>query len=136
MKRLFADTGPLLARVLERDQYHKLSLRHWKRVREKKPSLETSNFVLDEWITLLARHVGPHEAAACAREVYESPLFTIHTVDRAIEEEALAKLESASSPKISFTDCTSFAIMHRETIRDAFTFDDDFRIEGFTLFGL
>lgn len=135
MKRLFVDTGPLLARFFERDQYHKLALRLWKRVRDEQPSLETTNFVLDEWITLPVRHVGPHDAAICAREVYESPLFTIHTVDRAIEEEALSKLESAASPRTSFTDCTSFSVMDREAIREAFTFDDDFRLQGFALFG-
>lgn len=135
MRRLFIDTGPLLARYFDRDQYHKLALQLWKRVKEEKPSLETSNFVLDEWITLLTRHVGPREAVSCAREVYGSPLFTVHTVDREIEEEALARMEAATSPRTSFTDCTSFAIMDRETIREVLTFDDDFRIQGFTVFG-
>lgn len=135
MRRLFVDTGPLLARYFERDQYHALAARLWKRVKEEKPSLETTNFVLDEWITLLVRHAGPREAGSCARELYGSPLFTIHTIDRTIEEEALVRLESTSNPKVSFTDCTSFVVMEQEEITEVLTFDDDFRREGFTLFG-
>jgi predicted nucleic acid-binding protein len=41
-----------------------------------------------------------------------------------------------SDHEVSFTDCVSFAIMRRQQIRTAFTFDRHFRDAGFRVIGL
>ena len=135
MRTIFVDTGPFYARCIPRDQSHADAVRLWADVKRVKPALVTSHFVLDEVATLLARAVGNRSAVARMREIYASPLFTIETVDREIEEAALDEMEGWNGPPISFTDCTSIALMRRDGIREAFTFDRDFSLAGFVRFG-
>jgi predicted nucleic acid-binding protein len=58
MNRLFVDTGGLVARVLPRDQYHSASLKGWGILEQVNTHLFSSEHVLDESISLLARHAS------------------------------------------------------------------------------
>jgi hypothetical protein len=63
-----------------------------------------------------------------------SPLHHIHHVTSEIEEEVYALFKKYDDKRVSFTDCTSFALMKRLGIIAAFTFDDEFEQVGFTKF--
>ena len=52
---IFVDTGALLARFVARDQHHTRAQRAWKQLRRNEWQSYTSNFVLNETFTLLAR---------------------------------------------------------------------------------
>lgn len=52
---IFIDTGAFMARYIERDQFHDTATKHWWGLRNDRRHCFTSNFVLDETITLLAR---------------------------------------------------------------------------------
>jgi predicted nucleic acid-binding protein len=128
---IFIDTGPLLARYLARDQQHAAAAAGFSALERRRSSLFTSNFVLDEAVTLLARRAGAQFAAARARTWYASAVLRILRPDPDDELRALDWLEKLADQAVSFTDCVSFALMHREKLRRAFTFDRHFADAGF-----
>jgi predicted nucleic acid-binding protein len=128
---IFIDTGAFVARYVARDQHHrnaqsactKLSTRKWK--------CYTSNFVLDETFTLLARRSSYSFAADRARAIMTSNLLTILRPSHEDELKALAYFEKLADQRVSFTDCVSFVLMKAHRIERAFTFDRHFRAAGF-----
>jgi len=91
----------------------------------------TSTLVLDETFTLLARLAGNAFAAERARNIYASPSLKLLRPDAATETRALEFFTKYADKKISFTDAISFALMRKERIRRAFTFDRHFSDAGF-----
>lgn len=128
---IFVDTGAFLALYLRRDQFHR-------RARAAFPALPlpflTSNHVMNELATLLARQASSRFAADRVRDLYASPSVEIVTSTRADELQALTWMQRFSDKPVSFTDCTSFAIMRRLEVRTALTFDRHFRDAGFDAF--
>ena len=91
----------------------------------------TSNFVLNETITLLGRWVGYDFAAARARALLTSGSLEILRPGPDDEFAAVELFEKYSDQKASFTDCISFALMRKGGIDRAFSFDRHFRAAGF-----
>jgi len=56
---IFVDTGAFLARYLARDQHHAFARKAWQQLPSRPWRVLTSNFVLDETFTLLARWATP-----------------------------------------------------------------------------
>ncbi|HEY7337513.1 MAG TPA: PIN domain-containing protein [Bryobacteraceae bacterium] len=129
----FVDTSVFLALYLEDDQYHDAAVREWAR---RGRSVATSNHVLDEMATTLARRAGYRFATDRVAEIYSAPTIEIVQSTREDELEALSWMRKYADQGVSFTDCTSFAIMQRRRIRAALTFDRHFRAAGFSVFGL
>jgi len=65
---------------------------------------------------------GPAEA---------SPRVSVVSVDVQAEAAAWAWLRRHDERDYSFVDATSFEVMRRERIREAFAFDGDFSAAGF-----
>jgi predicted nucleic acid-binding protein len=130
---IFADTGAFLALYLRRDQYHRQAVKLWPTVA---PPVLTSNHVMDELATLLGRQAGFSEAANRIQDLYHSPTIDILASTREDELDAVSLMRKFADQDISFTDCMSFAIMRRQRIRTAFTFDRHFRDAGFRVIGL
>lgn len=105
-------------------------MRQW---RARGRSVVTSNHVLDELATALARRAGYQVAADCLADIYAAGTIEIVQSTREDELEALRWMRKYSDQGVSFTDCISFAIMRRRRIRSAFTFDRHFRDAGFSL---
>ena len=127
---IFIDTGPFLARRLSRDPYSKEAITGWERLEKSNQRIATSNFILEELSTLLARRAGCAFSVHALREIYNSPRLTILRPDLQDEISALGIMEKIGDPDISFTDCLSFSLMHRCHIRQAFTFDRHFAKAG------
>ena len=69
-------------------------------------------------------------------DIYRSPTLTILPSTRADELAALQWMHKFADQDVSFTDCVSFALMRRNRIRTAFTFDRHFLLAGFRIFTL
>jgi hypothetical protein len=95
----------------------------------------TSNHVLDEAWTLLARRAGYRFAADRAVNLYASDVIDILYSTRADELEAVRLFRKFADQSVSFTDCISFALMKRARIRTAFTFDRHFTQAGYQTIG-
>ena len=130
---IFIDTSAFIARYFERDQYHEEALVLWNRLEEDHCRLVTTNFVLDETITLLSLWGSPLYSSEFADAVYASEILTILRPTECEEKEAIKLLKKYADHKMSFTDCISFAVMREESLTQAFTFDRDFQIAGFEI---
>ena len=67
----------LIARFIERDQYHVQAVEVWRDLQIKRTCCLTSNFVLNETLTLLARRTTYQFAVNRARSLYASTVLQI-----------------------------------------------------------
>jgi len=128
---LFIDTGPFLARYLERDQHHQEARQGWLELASQPYRCYTSSFVIDEFLTLLARRSTGSFAAERGYRIYASQKLEILRPEAEDEHEALKWLERFSDQRVSFTDCISFVLMRRYRVQIAFSFDRHFETAGF-----
>ena len=130
---IFIDTGAFLARHLPRDQHHRHARTGWKTITRRNLRCFTSNFVLDETFTLLARRASYPFAVTRARNIYSSEILEVLRPTHEDEVKALELFEKYADQKVSFTDCVSFILMRQAGIRRAFAFDGHFEHAGFIL---
>lgn len=130
---IFVDTGAFLARWLTEDSKHGEAASGWRALQARPERLFTSNFILDETVTLLERRAGARFAVERAHGILFSDRLTMLRPDSKDELDALAVLEKFADQRIGFTDAVSFALMRRNRIKRAFTFDLHFERAGFTV---
>lgn len=133
--RIFVDTNAYGAFMIARDQHHDRAVRlltEWSRSRRQ---LVTSNFIIAETHALILGRAG-RDVALNMVHLVERGSTRIIRVDEADEIRARRILEHHHDKDYSLTDATSFAIMERLGIGEAFTFDRHFRQFGFQVLGL
>jgi uncharacterized protein len=124
---IFADTSFWAALGNIADDRHEDAKRLW----AGKPSVVvTSNHVMGETWTLLNRRCG-HRVAASAAAIRHSAVVRVEHVTAELEEEAWQWLDKRDEREYSFVDATSFALMRKKRISQAYAFDDDFSAAGF-----
>ena len=131
---VFIDTWAWLAYGHKKDPYHELVLTCFHGLHEEQISLVTSDYVMNELITILFRR-EPFEAAkrfvSTIFESSESGLLTILRVTGQRFRSAWALREKfQDKPRISFTDFTSMAMMQELGITQVVTDDDHFMQVG------
>ena len=132
MKRCFVDTGAFLAKEISADQYHTAAVRVWEEAGRRSWQLFSSEHVLDETTTLIARRTTYSWAAEWARDALDSGIEWL----RATPEDwnrALRLMEKFADQRVTFTDCLSFVLMRRQNLRQVFGFDRHFESAGFRL---
>lgn len=73
-----------------------------------------------------------HEAAVrVVDSIVNGESIRIVPVDSELEEAAWRIFRAAECETLSFAESTSFALMRRQRLRSAFTFDEHFRTFGF-----
>ena len=128
---IFIDTGAFIARYVERDQYHGQAVDFWGELQKSGLPCLTSNLVLDETFTLLARRATYEFAADRAHHLYASSILQILRSTIHDEVAAIEYFRKYGDQQVSFTDCVSFALMTAHDIKDVFTFDRHFALVGF-----
>lgn len=130
---IFIDTGAFLARHVASDQHHEAAVEAWSELAAGRTPCTTSNYVLDETFTLLARRAGHSFAVERARNILSSASMTILRPGHEEELAALDDFEKYGDQEVSFTDCVSFVLMRKAKLKRAFTFDAHFRYAGFRM---
>ena len=129
---IFVDTGAFIAKHIQRDQHHAEALSIWERIERRKDWLCTSNFVLDELATHLARKTSYSFAARKIQTLYDSEAFDILRPSDEHERLAIRLFAKYADQEVSFTDCISLVLMKVHGIHRAFAFDRHFDLSGFT----
>lgn len=93
--------------------------------------LLTSNYTIAETITILSQRISK-EIAINFKEL-DVPTLEVIWVNEMIEAAAFDIFKKIKSKNVSFIDCTSFALMRELGIKTVFTFDRDFKKQGFSL---
>jgi uncharacterized protein len=94
--------------------------------------LVTTNEVRGETWTFLRRWAGHAVAVRFLDAVAASPRVEVVRVSQAIEADAERWLRRRDDREFSWVDATSFATMRELRTSEAFAFDGDFAVAGFT----
>jgi len=134
MKRIFVDSWAWIAMVDRQDSNHERVDQINNKPLDDGYFFATSNFVFGEVVTALRYQVG-YEEALRFREIFtrliKGKLLKVLRVTEAVEEEAWQIFTKYHDQDFSWVDCTSFAIMKREKLQEAFTHDHHFHVMGF-----
>jgi predicted nucleic acid-binding protein len=125
----FVDTSALYALLDETDNAHRSAVVRWETLVNTREQIMTTDYVRLEAWALIQRRLG----LAAARKFSEAllPVMDIHRVTEGDFATAAHWLFTANRRDVGLVDATSFAVMRRESIDVAFTFDRHFEEEGF-----
>lgn len=124
---ILVDTGAWFASVVPTDINH-VAASNW--LRTSKEPLLTTDYIIDETLTLLKARGQSSRAFALGEQFFQGALATIHYVSDEDVRQAWTVFRTYSDKEWSFTDCLSKAVMERLGITTAFAFDHHFRQFG------
>ena len=133
MTPLFVDTAGWMACADGSDPTHAASRMARDKALRSGQALLTTDYVVDETLTLLRVRLGLAAAEAWWRQVDGSSRVRWERVDAARFERALELFFQYRDKGFSFTDCTSFAVMRELRLAKVLTTDRHFRQMGFEI---
>lgn len=117
-----------------RDGCHAAARRFWLQLLESRTPLLITDYILDEALTLLRRRrKGLDLAKALYDILVRSRKVELVEVDATLRQAGWELLVTYQDQVLSFTDCTSFALLRRRNLSEVFTFDEDFARVGFVM---
>ena len=132
--RLFVDTSAWLALNDRNDQYHSKAAAKSAEIKRHRIELITSEYVLDESITLIRYRVSHQAAVIFGNSLLNSNIVRVEDVSVEDRFKAWEMFKKFEDKELSFTDCTSFVLMKNLRLQKAFTFDEHFRQMRFEVF--
>ncbi len=124
---IFVDTSAWFASAIPSDTNHTVAEK-WRRA-NKEPLL-TTDYIVDETLTLLKARGHPQRALALGILFFQSSVTTIYHVSEDDVRQAWDVFRRYSDKEWSFTDCLSKVVMERLGITVAFAFDHHFQQFG------
>ena len=129
--RLFVDTSGFYASLVRRDQKHSQAAALLAKGAKGKSRFVTSDYILDETVTLLKARGHGHLIGPFLESVLASRACTLEWMDPQRFHETRRFLARHSDQDWSFTDCFSFCLMRELKLRQALTKDEHFRQAGY-----
>lgn len=130
-KPAFADASFFFALAAKRDFAHEAAAHAFESLLKKNRSLVTSDYVVDEALTLTKVRTNAVIATALLDRIERSGAISIEFVGPDRFARAKTSFRTHADHGYSFTDCTSFIIMRELGISDALTTDRHFEAAGF-----
>ena len=110
---IFVDSGAWIALVSQRDQHYNDAVTIFNDLIQQRTQLLTTDYVIDETATRLRYKVN-HSIAVQFLNLIESSKvtgrLTVTEIDSALFQEAERLFRQYDTTRLSFTDCTSFAV--------------------------
>ena len=129
--KVFIDTGAFCALTIPKDQHNLTAKSFFKQIQKDKAVIYTSDYVLDETYTLLKTR-SSHATAIKFMEQMDKSQINILRITEDIEESAKALFKKFDDKRLSYTDCTSFALINHLGIEAVFAFDEHFKYHPYT----
>lgn len=133
MNRVFLDTGYLIALEASDDQHHEQALEHWQVFKKRIPLLITTSYVFDETTTFFNSRDKHAKAVEIGERLLQSATVEFIHIGKELFESGWQIFKQYSDKRYSLTDCISFVVMERESIRDVLSFDKHFEQAGFRM---
>ena len=130
-EQVFIDTSGFYALLVSNDTYHKSAAALVESLAAKSCHFVSSDYVLDEAITLLRARGIPRQVDMLLEIVDDSAYLSLEWVGPERFLSTRSYLKSHFDHEYSFTDCTSFVIMNELNITAALTADRHFEEAGF-----
>lgn len=134
-RAVFIDTGAWIALALTRDPLHERAVQAWQGIQRSGTRLCTSVPVVLETFTFLERNTAREVALRWKDSLEELQRFRVLECSTRDVAQAWAYFKRKDLHKLSAVDATSFVLMKREKLREAFTFDHHFLLAGFRMLG-
>ena len=131
MKALFVDTAGWVACADGADPAHVRCCAARDAALEAGQALVTTDFIVDETLTLIQFRLGLGAAEAWWQQVDRSARLRWERIDSDRFEKARHLFFQHRDKDFSFTDCTSFVVMREIRLTQAITTDRHFRQMGF-----
>jgi predicted nucleic acid-binding protein len=129
---IFVDTSAWYALKATDDRFHDSAVSFYHELMTgRHGSLVVSDYVLDEAATLLMATKGGETATRFLDDSLSSKSVRLVWIEPELFHQATKTFKTGSGRGWSFTDCTSFELMHRLRIGTAFAFDKHFNEAGF-----
>jgi uncharacterized protein len=127
---IFIDTWGWLTLRDRREARHREVDRFYREVRRRRDSVYTSDYVLDETITLLFRRLlfvrAKESLQYIQQAIAEGYLHLEWLTPQRFEKALELRHRFQDKPRISFTDLTSMVVMSEREIEEILTEDDHF----------
>jgi len=124
---VFVDTGAWFAYFVRRDPDHAAAI---DRTRQNRQPLVTTDYVIDELLTLLKLRESHRVAAAAGEALLQQNVARVERITESDFRAAWEVFRQYRDKGWSFTDCTSKTIMERLGVTHAFAFDTHFEEFG------
>ncbi|MEK7577739.1 MAG: PIN domain-containing protein [Patescibacteria group bacterium] len=123
---IYLDTSFFKALLDSKDDFHNQAKIQWDLFRQQDTELVTTNYIIDESLTLIRFRCGFPVAKKLRDLLYENAEY-IKIIRVMVDDDAGAwEWFEMDWSKLSFTDCVSFAVMKRLGLTDVATFDEHF----------
>ena len=129
MNAVFADTSAWYALINPQDAHHRNAKRF---LDEHTGMLMTSNYVVAETANLTLYRLGASPALEFLEILRQTTLVELVVVTPQQHERSVTLFAQYAAAGLSFTDCSSIALMQEQHVTYAFCFDADFRRAGLT----
>jgi len=129
----FADTSALYAAVDARDAHHAKFAEAMRHLARASRMIVTTDYVIAETVNLAVARRGRRVAERLLQLLENSSGLRMDRINSERFVAAKAFFRKHSDHNYSFTDCTSFVLMHELQIKDALTTDRHFREAGFRI---
>lgn len=123
---ILADTSAIYALLDRSDNNHTHAVRIIREIQHRGQEILMTNFTLAECHALLLRKLG----TAISREWLQNNVWPVIRVTEADEDMAKMIILGYRDKAFSYTDATTFAVMKRLQIKEAYTFDRHFKQFG------
>lgn len=123
---VFVDASAYLAILVHNDPHHKKAVQVLNEFNNKQVRYITSYAVLGEVLTVASQRYSKREAIKFVSDIMTHAIQVVHETP-AFMKQTFKKFKGISNKNVSWVDCYSFVIIDMLKIKQAFSFDRDFK---------